>query len=122
MIGTSAETGKIISGMEHLRQSISRLLTTPVGSRVMRRDYGSYVFELIDQPGNKANKLKVYSAIVDALLRWEPRVLPTKVTLISNTPESGQFEIDIEGIAVTDIDDISAGGDLHLSVPLWGAA
>lgn len=41
MRGMNSETGKTISGIEHLKQSIVDILTTPVGTRVMRRDYGS---------------------------------------------------------------------------------
>lgn len=41
MLGTDANTGKALEGMAHLRQSIRDILGTPLGSRVMRRDYGS---------------------------------------------------------------------------------
>ena len=47
MTGMDRETGKSLSGIEHLRQSIRDILTTPIGSRVMRRDYGSRLFELL---------------------------------------------------------------------------
>ena len=30
-------TGTAISGLEHLRQSVGDILSTPIGSRVMRR-------------------------------------------------------------------------------------
>ncbi|MGL4827152.1 MAG: GPW/gp25 family protein, partial [Vibrionaceae bacterium] len=43
-------TGYSISELQHIKQSIQDILTTPLGSRVMRRDYGSAIFELIDQP------------------------------------------------------------------------
>jgi phage baseplate assembly protein W len=122
MIGTSAETGKTINGLDHLRQSIARLLTTPVGSRVMRRNYGAYVFDLIDQPGNRAAILKVYAAVVDALLRWEPRFLPTKIELLTGDAQSGLFELSLEGIATTGIDDIAAGTSVQLAIPLGGFA
>lgn len=121
MIGTHHDTGKTINGLEHLRQSIARLLTTPVGSRVMRRNYGSYVFELIDQPGNRAAMLKVYAATVDAILRWEPRFLPTRVQLLTGDVETGLFELDLDGIATSDIDEISAGTNVKLSIPLGGS-
>jgi len=122
MIGTSADTGKTLNGLDHLRQSIARLLTTPVGSRVMRRNYGAYVFDLIDQPGNKASILKVYAAVVDALLRWEPRFLPTRVELLTGDTQSGLFELSLEGIATSDIDDISAGSSVQFAIPLGGVA
>ncbi len=39
MRGMNANTGKELEGIEHLKQSIIDILTTPIGSRVMRRDY-----------------------------------------------------------------------------------
>jgi phage baseplate assembly protein W len=41
MIGTNATSRKPLAGIEHLRQSIRDILTTPIGSRIMRRDFGS---------------------------------------------------------------------------------
>jgi phage baseplate assembly protein W len=121
MIGTHQDTGKTINGLEHLRQSIARLLTTPVGSRVMRRNYGSMLFELVDQPGNRAAALKVYAATVDAILRWEPRVLPTRVQLFTTEAENGKFELALDGIATRDIDEIAAGSSVQLAIPLGGS-
>lgn len=40
----------------------------------MRREYGSLLSELIDEPDNKATRLKVMSACYMALMRWEPRI------------------------------------------------
>ena len=39
--GMDASTGQPLTGSAHLVQSIRDILTTPIGSRVMRRDYGS---------------------------------------------------------------------------------
>ena len=50
MIGTHAATGKRLEGNAHLAQSIADILTTPLGTRLMRHDYGSLLPELIDQP------------------------------------------------------------------------
>ena len=33
-------TGKAITGVAHLTQSVADILLTPIGSRVMRRGYG----------------------------------------------------------------------------------
>ena len=50
MIGLAATTGRTITGAAHLAQSIADVLTTPIGSRVMRREYGSLLPDLIDDP------------------------------------------------------------------------
>ncbi|WP_375666036.1 MULTISPECIES: GPW/gp25 family protein, partial [unclassified Bartonella] len=52
--GMDRTTGKPLTGIDHLRQSILDILSTRIGSRVMRRDYGSRVAELIDAPVNNA--------------------------------------------------------------------
>ena len=51
------ETGSAISTLEHIGQSISDILTTRLGTRVMRREYGSLLPELVDQPFNDATRL-----------------------------------------------------------------
>lgn len=81
MIGIHASTGQTLDGMAHLWQSIGDILMTPLGSRVMRRDYGSLLPELIDQPFNDATRLRLYGATALALMRWEPRIRLIRVQL-----------------------------------------
>lgn len=80
-------TGKTITGLEHLRQSIGDILATPIGSRVMRRDYGSLVPALIDHPDNLNTQVRVYAAVASALMRWEPRF---RLTRIESEREKGR--------------------------------
>lgn len=80
MNGINATSGKSLSGIDHLRQSIRDILTTPIGSRVMRRDYGSRLYELVDAPMNRATLLDLYAATAEALATWEPRIAVQKVT------------------------------------------
>lgn len=72
-----------LSESQHISQSIQDILTTPLGSRVMRRDYGSAIFELIDQPQSAAVKLQIMAAAVIALTRWEPRIRITEIEVIA---------------------------------------
>lgn len=80
-IGMSRETGRAITDVEHIRQSCGDILRTPVGSRVMRRDYGSLLFSLIDQPQTDALKLQIMCACYMALLKWEPRISISALTV-----------------------------------------
>ena len=73
-IGMSQGNGKAITDTDHLRQSVRDILLTPQGSRIARREYGSLLSELIDQPQNPALRLQVMSAVYVALSRWEPRL------------------------------------------------
>jgi len=112
MNGMHATTGKPLSGTAHLVQSVADILTTPIGTRIMRRDYGSRLPELIDQPWNGANLVRMYGAIATALHRWEPRLNLTRLTLHpETTPGRATLEL-------TARIRHSAPGNTHLTVPL----
>lgn len=95
MQGTDRYTGQPLSGIDHLQQSIRDILMTPVGSRVMRRDYGSRLFDLLDSPLNGAGLVALYGATAEALRRWEPRIKVRRVQAESVAP--GQVTITVEG-------------------------
>lgn len=97
MRGMSVDTGRAIEGLRHLQQSISDILTTPIGTRVMRRDYGSLLPELVDQPFNGATRARIYGATASALMRWEPRLRLTRVQILPGQ-EPGRFTLDLEGL------------------------
>lgn len=88
MRGLDATTGKPLEGFDHLVQSIRDILTTPIGTRVMRRDYGSRLFQLIDAPLNARSILEIYAATVEALMRWEPRISVQRVSTAQIQPGS----------------------------------
>lgn len=100
MRGMNRETGKEISGIDHLRQSIEDILTTPVGTRVMRRDYGSRIFTLTDRPMNRAWLARLYAATAEAIDRWEPRIKVKRVRLMS--ADQGHVSLEIEGTYMPD--------------------
>ncbi|ABM38599.1 GPW/gp25 family protein [Polaromonas naphthalenivorans] len=97
IIGMARSSGRQASGIDHLRQSIADILTTPIGTRLMRRDYGSLLPELIDHPANGANKVRIYAATAGALMKWEPRLRLSRVQ-INSGERAGQLIIDIEGL------------------------
>lgn len=100
MNGISAADGKSLSGIDHLRQSIRDILTTPIGSRVMLREYGSRLFELVDAPMNASTLLNIYAATAEAIDRWEPRFKLRKVVAASAVP--GQVILDMTGTYLPD--------------------
>jgi phage baseplate assembly protein W len=99
MSGMNRNTGAALASTTdaHLEQSVADILTTPVGTRVARRDYGSLLPELIDQPFGPTTALKLYAAAVTALSHWEPRLSIRRVRLLAGaTP--GKASLTIEGI------------------------
>ena len=89
-------TGRRITGMNHLQQSSADILTTPLGSRLQRRTYGSLLPGLIDQPDNARTRLRCYAAIASALMNWEPRLRVTRVGMQSGEAP-GQATVTLEG-------------------------
>lgn len=98
-VGVS-KTGGRIEGIAHLRQSVETILTTPIGSRVLRRDFGSRLPDLIDQNITPSWKMRLYAAVVDALSKWEPRLKVTRV-LTEDTARNA-VSLVIEGVYLPD--------------------
>ena len=96
MIGMNKNTGRRIDGIDHIKQSINDILTTPIGSSLMNREYGSLLPELIDHPTNSANTLRLMSASVMAISQWEPRVSINRVG-VELGGMGGEIFIDLEG-------------------------
>jgi phage baseplate assembly protein W len=78
----------------HIRQSISDIVTTPIGARIMRPEYGSRLPRLIDNPMTQSWKLAVYAAVAEAIRRWEPRVIIERVSV--DAVGSGYIELFID--------------------------
>ena len=94
-IGMNRDTGKVITETDHLRQSVRDILLTPQGSRLARREYGSLLSSLIDQPQNRALRLQIMSAVYVALQRWEPRLQLDTITI--NSSMDGSMVIELAG-------------------------
>lgn len=108
MKGTNAATGKALEGIDHLRQSIRDILTTPKGERVMRRDYGSDLPRLVDAPMNRETLLDLYAATAEAIDLWEPRFRMEKVNAVSARP--GRIELELTGEYLPDGETITIDG------------
>ncbi|MBD8236966.1 GPW/gp25 family protein [Pseudomonas fluorescens] len=105
------ETGAAMSELDHIGQGIADILTTRIGTRVMRREYGSLLPELVDHPFNDTTRLRVYAATVMALMRWEPRISLSRVQFLGANLQ-GQSVLELEGSVV------DSNQPLSLSVPL----
>lgn len=103
MPGLNKNSGKNISSTEaHIRQSIGDILTTPLASRVMRRDYGSALPDLIDAPLNDKTRLRLYAATAAAIMRWEPRFKISAIALYTdNSAATVEVTGSIDGTQIT---------------------
>ena len=93
------QTGLNTSPLEHVQQSLGDILSTPIGSRLMRRDYGSELFELIDAAHNATNRVRLYAAVATAIYRWEPRVQLLQVQLV-DADTHGRVVFELSGTAL----------------------
>ena len=109
-------TGQRLDAVAHLRQSIGDILSTPIGSRVMRREYGSLVPALIDKPDNLATQTRFFAAAASALMRWEPRLKMDRMSIARDPERLGRISLEITGSYVGTFGRESA--PLTLSVPL----
>jgi phage baseplate assembly protein W len=118
MIGMDARTGKQLAGPAHLEQSVGKILGTPLGSRVGRRDFGSYLPELLDQPLNARTRVLIYAATADALRRHEPRIALSRVTFVAGE-QPGSAVLTLQG---TRTDTAAAASSLlSLTIPVRAA-
>lgn len=62
-------------GDEKLKENIAHILLTGVGERVMRRDYGGGLRQLLHDPNNDALRAIVQHQVAKAVGRLEQRVL-----------------------------------------------
>ena len=123
MPGTDANTGKELTGPAHLRQSVRDILTTPIGTRVMRREYGSRLMELVDAPLTPGTLTEIYAAAAEALGRWEPRLRVERIRASAagegNTAGLGSLDggiakgkvlIDLDGVYLPDGENVRIEG------------
>lgn len=116
--GMNASTGLELTELDHIRQSCKDIFVTPIGSRVMRREYGSLIPDLIDQPMNASLPLRISAAGVMALLRWEPRIR-LKGFLVTLGPTPGSLIAELDG---TRADGPQSGTPIRITVPLKGTS
>ncbi|MEX6677988.1 GPW/gp25 family protein [Pseudomonas sp. W2Oct36] len=99
MIGMDRVTGKPLTGLAHLRQSIGDILSTPLGARRMRPEYGSALRRYVDLPVTEGWKGAVQAEAARALGRYEPRVVISSIQAVAVSDGKISFRLtaDYEG-------------------------
>lgn len=114
MVGMACGDGAPLDGLDHIRQSVADILGTPMGTRVGRRDYGSLLPELVDQPLTATTVLRLYAATAVALSRWEDRLRLRRVGLVAGS-RPGAVTIALEAVRT---DGAAANARVRLTIPL----
>lgn len=74
MTGIDRHTGKVIEEPEHIRQGIEVILTTPIGSRVMQREFGFDCINLDGSPKPGVTADQAERSALSALSKYKPRI------------------------------------------------
>jgi len=85
---------QLSDGVTNLEESIRIILSTKLGERVYRPNFGSRLSELVFEPMNVQTLLLIRLYVREALEMWEPRI--TLIDIITEPdPIRGQVNIDI---------------------------
>lgn len=98
MTHISRFTGLPISLEAHIEQSIMDIITTRIGSRVMRRLYGALAPDLVDRPATDHTFMMLMSSAVMAILSDEPRVTLSRLYFTPSDVMSGRVEMRIDAM------------------------
>ncbi len=109
-LGMNRDSGRALSDLAHIQQSVADILITPIGSRPMRRSYGSLLSELIDQPQNAALRLQIMAVCYSAIIQWEPRISLSGITFESTY--DGKMVVELTGKT------LSQAADISLTIPV----
>ena len=81
---------------EDVQQSIRIILSTRKGERVMRRDFGCGIHDLVFAVINRTTLTEIENGVRDALATFEPRIDVTRVEADSGGGIDGQLLISID--------------------------
>jgi len=80
------------SGRDLIIMSIRQIIGTILGSRVMRRDFGSRIQDIPFEPADESTVALIRHFVVGAVTRWEKRVRLTGL-LVQFNPTISQLQI-----------------------------
>ena len=83
------------TGSDKLRENLKQIILTGVGERVMCREYGGGVSQLVNDPNNTALSAIVQHQITKNITRWEPRVLLQEVAITQDRRDLGKLWVEI---------------------------
>lgn len=95
-VGLNASTGAVLTGWQHVVQSLHDIFHTQFGTRIMREWYGSFVPKLLGNLITPDEVVSYFAAVTSAIEQWEPRFRVTQIQVLKVTRD-GQLHVFIEG-------------------------
>lgn len=100
MAGLDRRTLKPLDGFAHVVQSIDVILATRIGSRVMRRHFGSSAVALLGRMLSADTIVQFFAVYALAIEIWEPRFRIVRVIPLATSVDDvrlGRFAFATEG-------------------------
>ena len=85
----------LTEGSDDIEKAMVVILSTAVGERPMRPEFGCRIWDLLFEPINANTLGLMEDAVVEALSRWEPRATVTDVTVTPGGSGLGAVDIAI---------------------------
>jgi len=104
VIGGTETSVAVSEKYEHINESLQQILATSPGERAMLPEFGSRLRELLFEPNNAVLKALARVYVIDAIKRWERRVI-IKEVYIDDSPhnlDQGLLNIHISYIVTKD--------------------
>lgn len=95
-VGIDRVTGQLLVGWPHCAQSVAVILTTQLGERVMRLDFGSDPHGVIGEELHPRAVARFYADCVKAIHAHEPEYRIVRVQVVS-IARTGALALKLEG-------------------------
>jgi phage baseplate assembly protein W len=84
------------SGPDRVRDAIWIVLSTSLGERLMRPEFGAGLKDYVFEPNSPAIRAELASVIRGALVQWEPRIDIVDVTVQGSNDQDSQVLVSID--------------------------
>ena len=89
--------GDLISDVDAINNSLYNLLNCPIGTRLMRPDYGTRLSQLIYEPCDAQTAQTIEMSILQSIEQWEPRIqINPRSSRVTTLPGGNGFKIVID--------------------------
>ena len=90
----NCNNGKAMYLEQHVYQCVRKIIFTLIGTRLCRREFGSVIPRLIDEPISTSTLMLIRAGVFLAVKRWEKRLTISSVTFALST---GVVEVFVQG-------------------------
>lgn len=86
----------MVAQEEDIHQSLHIILSTRLGERIMRPDFGVNLHDMVFHNMDLTARTQLRAAIEKAVLYWEPRIMLTDVSFDVSEEKSGKLYVSLE--------------------------